>query len=144
MYKRAFFTGFFFVLLHSMASASGEPVIPFRDGRWSGDIEIDSYNSAFKACWASTNYSDGTKRLPAFAGRILDVLLQVLKYDIFRDGTVGGRKIPPAPKSLPPIPFLQCRELPLYQVRGTPLDLPHEVADRKLRRDRDKHVHVIT
>ena len=60
MYKRTFFTGFFFVLLRSLVSASGEPSIPFVDGRWSGDIEIDTNSAVFKACWASTNYSDGT------------------------------------------------------------------------------------
>ena len=31
-----------------------------------------------------------TERLPAGAGRISDMLFQVLKYDVFRDGTVGG------------------------------------------------------
>jgi hypothetical protein len=31
-----------------------------------------------------------TEQLPAGAGRISDVLFQVLKYDIFRDGAVGG------------------------------------------------------
>ena len=85
-----------------------------------------------------------TKQLPACAGRILDVILQVLKYCIFCDGTIGGRKVTPAPKPLPPITFLQCREFPLYQIRGAPFHFTHEVADRKLRRDRDKHVDVIT
>ena len=31
-----------------------------------------------------------TERLPADAGRISDMLFQVLKYDVFCDGTVGG------------------------------------------------------
>ncbi|WP_164989219.1 hypothetical protein [Roseovarius sp. A46] len=31
-----------------------------------------------------------TERLPAGAGRISDVLFQVLKYDVFGDGTVSG------------------------------------------------------
>ena len=31
-----------------------------------------------------------TKPLPAGAGRISDVVLQVLKYDIFRDSAIGG------------------------------------------------------
>ena len=56
-----------------------------------------------------------TERLPACAGRIDDVLFQVLKYHIFGDGAVCGRKVPPTPKPLPPIAFLQCGELPLYQ-----------------------------
>jgi len=31
-----------------------------------------------------------TERLPAGAGRISDVIFQVLKYDVFRDGAVCG------------------------------------------------------
>ena len=30
------------------------------------------------------------ERLPAGAGRIRDVLFEVLKYDVLRDGAVGG------------------------------------------------------
>ncbi len=44
-----------------------------------------------------------TEPLPAGAGRIGDVLLQVLKYDVFGDGTVGRREVPPAPKAPPPV-----------------------------------------
>jgi hypothetical protein len=33
---------------------------------------------------------DQTEPLPAGAGRISDVLFQVLKYAVFRDGAVGG------------------------------------------------------
>ncbi len=32
----------------------------------------------------------GTERLPAGASRISNVLFQVLKYDVFGDGTIGG------------------------------------------------------
>ena len=39
-----------------------------------------------------------TEQLPAGAGRISDVLFQVLKYDVFCDGAAGGLKIPPAPE----------------------------------------------
>ena len=39
MYKRSYVTVFFIVLLHTIANASGEPTIPFVDGRWSGGIE---------------------------------------------------------------------------------------------------------
>lgn len=60
MYQRIFVTGFFFVLLHSMANASGEPSIPFVDGRWHGDVETDANSSEFKECWASTSFNDGT------------------------------------------------------------------------------------
>ncbi len=31
-----------------------------------------------------------TKRLPADAGRFIDVVLQILKYDVVCDGTAGG------------------------------------------------------
>ncbi len=31
-----------------------------------------------------------TERLPAGAGRISDVVFQVLKYDVFGDGAIGG------------------------------------------------------
>ena len=32
----------------------------------------------------------GTKPLPTDVGRISDMLFQVLKYDVFRNGAVGG------------------------------------------------------
>lgn len=60
MYQRFYITAFFILLLQTMANASGEPTFPFLDGRWSGDIETYTNSSAFKACRASTNYSDGT------------------------------------------------------------------------------------
>jgi hypothetical protein len=41
-----------------------------------------------KMRWPLTRWK--TEQLPAGAGRISDVLFQVLKYDIFRDGAVGG------------------------------------------------------
>ena len=71
----------------------------------------------------------------AGAGRIGDALFEVLKYDVFGDGTVCGRKIAPAPKPLSPIALLQCGELSLDQKRRPTFDLPHEVADRELGRD---------
>ena len=85
-----------------------------------------------------------TKRLPAGAGRIFDVILQVLKYDIFCDRTIGGRKIPPAPKSLPPIALLENRKFLLNEERRTPFNLSHEVTDRKFGRDRYEHVHMVS
>ena len=60
MYKRSYVTVFFIVLLHTIANASGEPTIPFVDGRWSGGIETGPSSSGFKECWASTTFSDGT------------------------------------------------------------------------------------
>ena len=60
MYKLSHLVVFFIVLLHPNANASGEPTIPFVDGRWSGDIKTGPNNSGFKECWASTTFSDGT------------------------------------------------------------------------------------
>lgn len=64
MYHRIYFTVFIIVLLQTIANASGEPSIPFVDGRWSGDIETDTVSLGFKECWASTTasttFSDGT------------------------------------------------------------------------------------
>jgi hypothetical protein len=40
--------------------------------------------------YISLYVSQFTERLPAGAGRISDVLFQVLKYDVFCDGAVGG------------------------------------------------------
>lgn len=57
-----------------------------------------------------------TERLPACAGRIGDVLLKVLKYHVFRDGAVGRRKIPSAPKSPAPVAFPQVRKFALHLV----------------------------
>ena len=71
-----------------------------------------------------------TKPLPSGDGRILDMLLQVLKYNVLCDCTVGGRKIAPAPKVTPPIALFQLRELALHFVGGTPLHFAHQVADR--------------
>ena len=60
MYQKPYITISLFVFLQTIANASGEPTIPFVDGRWSGKVETDANSSVFKACWASTNYSDGT------------------------------------------------------------------------------------
>ena len=35
-------------------------------------------------------FAVATKPLPADAGRIFDMLFQVLKYNVLRDGAVGG------------------------------------------------------
>ena len=40
--------------------------------------------------WSLTKTSSKTKPLPTGVGRILDMLLKVLEYDVFRDGTFGG------------------------------------------------------
>lgn len=60
MYNRSCVTIFLIVLLLSIADASGKPAIPFVDGRWSGGVETGPSGSAFKECWASTTFDDGT------------------------------------------------------------------------------------
>ena len=86
---------------------------------------------------------DNTEPLPAGAGRIGDVLFEVLKYDVFRDGTVGGREIPSAPKAPPPIAALQLREFALHLVGGAALHQPHQIAHRQFRRHGNEHVDMI-
>jgi hypothetical protein len=60
MYQRLFVAVLFIGLLHAIANASGEPAIPFVDGRWNGGIEIGPDNKGLEECWASTAFSDGT------------------------------------------------------------------------------------
>jgi hypothetical protein len=60
MYQRLFVAVLFIGLLHAIANASGEPAIPFVDGRWNGSIEIAPDNKGLEECWASTTFSDGT------------------------------------------------------------------------------------
>ena len=69
------------------------------------------------------SHSYETERLPAGAGRISDVLFQVLKYDVLCDGAVGGREVPPAPKPAAPIALADMWELALHLVRRTALHL---------------------
>ena len=54
--------------------------------------------------------------LPAGAGGVGDVMFQVLKYDVFGDGTVCGREIPSAPKAPAPVAALEFGELALHLV----------------------------
>ena len=67
----------------------------------------------------SPNFHGGfnltTKRLPTFVGRIFNMILQVLKYDIFCDRTIRSRKVPSSPKPLAPIALLQHRKFLLDQ-----------------------------
>lgn len=81
--------------------------------------------------------------LLAGADGIGDMLFEVLKYDVFGNGTVGDREIPTAPQSETPIAFLQLREFTLHLVGRAPFYQPHQIAHRQLGRDRYKHVDVI-
>jgi hypothetical protein len=60
MCQRLFVAVLFIGLLHAIANASGEPAIPFVDGRWNGGIEIGPDNKGLEECWTSTTFSDGT------------------------------------------------------------------------------------
>ena len=60
MYQRLLASVLFTGLLHTIATASGVPTIPFVDGRWSGGIETDPNSSGVEECWASMTFSDGT------------------------------------------------------------------------------------
>jgi len=71
------------------------------------------------------------------------MLFQVLKYDVFRDGTVGGREIPSAPKVTAPVAFFDLREFALDFVGRPALHQPHQITDRQFRRDRYEHMDVI-
>jgi hypothetical protein len=60
MYPRLLVAVLFSGLLHAIANASGEPAIPFVDGRWNGGIEIGSDRKGHEECWARTTFGDGT------------------------------------------------------------------------------------
>ena len=60
MYQRFLVAALFIGPLLTTANASGEPTIPFVDGRWSGGIETGPVSKGLKECWARTTFSDGT------------------------------------------------------------------------------------
>ena len=60
MYQRLFVAVLFISHLHTIANASGEPAIPFVDGRWNGGIDTGSGSRSLEECWARTTFSDGT------------------------------------------------------------------------------------
>lgn len=49
-------TGF----LPNMSGSENGPAIAFTDGLWTGGIETGADGRAFKECWASTTFGDGT------------------------------------------------------------------------------------
>ncbi len=51
---------------------------------------VSSFKEDSTSYGGTTTGIDSTERLPACAGRISDVVFQVLKYDVFGDGAVGG------------------------------------------------------
>ena len=81
--------------------------------------------------------------LPADAGGIFDVFVQVLKYHVFGDGTVGCGEVTPAPEVAAPIAFFQIRKFAEQFESRAPLDPTHQITDCDLRRDRDEDMNVI-
>jgi len=71
------------------------------------------------------------------------MLLAILKYDVVGDIAAGRAEITACPEVPSPVALLQGRELMLNLVRQAPFHSAHDVADRELRRDRDKHMHMI-
>ena len=72
--------------------------------------------------------------LTAAAGGIFHVLLQVLKYDVSSNGTVGGREVPTAPKPLPLIALFELRERALHLVGRAAFHQPDQVTYSQFRR----------
>jgi hypothetical protein len=60
MYQRFLVAALFIGPLLTTANASGEPAIPFVDGRWNGGIETGPDSKGLKECWSSTTFNDGT------------------------------------------------------------------------------------
>jgi hypothetical protein len=60
MCQRLFVAVLLIGLQHTIANASGEPTIPFVDGRWNGGIETGPDSKGLEECWARTTFSDGT------------------------------------------------------------------------------------
>ena len=68
------------------------------------------------------------------AGSINDVVVEVLKYEIFGDGTVGGRNIPERPEPASPVALADRGKFPLHPIRRTALLFAHQIEDGELRR----------
>ena len=71
------------------------------------------------------------------------MLFDILKYDLFCNGTAGGAKVASGPEMPPPIPFADLWELLLDLVRRATLRTLHKTANGNTRRDRHEQVDVI-
>ena len=71
------------------------------------------------------------------------MVFEVLKYDVFGNGTVGVGEIATAPKSATPTAFLKLREFTFHLLGRASFHQPHQIAHRQLGRLRHKHVDVI-
>ncbi|SNZ18930.1 hypothetical protein SAMN06265368_2007, partial [Cohaesibacter gelatinilyticus] len=81
--------------------------------------------------------------LPTDVGRILHVPFKVLKYNIFGNSSVRGRKISTTPKVLPPVASFKLGEFSLHLVRRPPLHFAHEIAHRQVWWNRYEHMDMI-
>lgn len=84
----------------------------------------------------------------ALHSKIRLLLLVRLVLDVRRDHLVchvpaAATKVPPSPQVTPPKRPPQVRKLPQQRVRTLPLQPLHQPADRHLRRDRRKQMHVV-
>ena len=75
-----------------------------------------------------------SEQLPAGAGSVMQVIIQVLKYSVLCDCAVGGRKVAPAPKLAPPVSFFEFGEFALQLIRRTALHLADQIGNGNLRR----------
>ena len=83
------------------------------------------------------------KPLPADAGRIGCVLLDVLKYGLVIHHPARGAEVTPCPEPAAPVSLSQFGELHLDLSRAPALDPAHHVTDREMGRDRDEHMDMI-
>lgn len=71
------------------------------------------------------------------------MLFKSLKYDVFRDCAVCGRKVPPAPKVAAPIAMLQPWKF-AEKLKGGSVRYPsHQLAHGNFGRDRHEDVQVV-
>ena len=70
-------------------------------------------------------------------------MLQILLDHLFRHLPNRRAKVPASPKMLPPIALFQMGKLLEKLARRTPLDPPHDLTRRQIRRTAHQNMHVI-
>ena len=84
-----------------------------------------------------------SEELPAGAGSVRQVIVQVLKYGFVCDGPGGCRKIAPAPESAAPVPLANFGKFALDPVGRTALHLTDGIGDGELWGHGHDHVHMV-